>query len=55
VQESARGDLTSVPITRVPFPAETSSTTVVDLMSRSRIKNVNRPVRSSRLWLAAML
>jgi len=37
---------TGVLTTRVPFPAETSSNAAVNLLSRSRIKNLNRPARS---------
>ena len=44
----ARGDRTGVLITRVPFPAKTSSNAAVNLLSRSRIRNLNRPARSPR-------
>ena len=40
-KEFARGDRTGVLITRVPFPAKTSSNAVVNLLSRSRIRNLN--------------
>jgi hypothetical protein len=44
----ARGDRTGVLITRVPLPEKTSSNTAVNLLSRSRIRNLNRPARSPR-------
>jgi hypothetical protein len=44
----ARGDRTGVLITHVPFPAKTSSNVAVNLLSLSRIRNLNRPARSPR-------
>jgi hypothetical protein len=38
----ARGDRTGVLITRVPFPAKTPSKTAVNLLSRSRSKNLTQ-------------
>jgi hypothetical protein len=46
--EFARGDRTGVLITRVAFPAKTWSNAAVNLRSRSRIKNLNRPAWSPR-------
>jgi hypothetical protein len=46
--EFARGDRTGVLITRVPSSAKTPSDAAVNLLSRSRIKNLNHPARSSR-------
>jgi len=51
----ARGDRTGVLITRVPFPAKTSSNAEVNLPSRSRIRNLNRPVRCQYSFTAADL
>jgi len=42
----ARGDRTGVLSTRVPFPAKTPSNAVVNLPSRSRIRNLNLLARS---------
>jgi len=44
----ARGDRTGVLITRVPFPAKTPSNAVVNLLSLSRIRNLNCRARSPR-------
>ncbi len=40
--ELARGDWTGVLITRVPLPEKMSSNAAVNLLSRSRIKNLLR-------------
>ena len=52
VQYAARGfalgDQTGVLITRVPLPAKTSSNAAVNLLSRSRMRNLNRPACPSR-------
>jgi len=47
-KEFALGDRTGVLITRVPFPAKTSSNAAVNLPSRSRIRNLNLLARSPR-------
>src|SRR5258708_4452041 len=46
--EFACGDRTGVLIARVPFPAKTPSNAAVNLLSRSRIRNLNCPARSPR-------
>jgi hypothetical protein len=45
---AARGDRTGVLITRVSFPANTSSNALVNLLSRSWTRNLKRPARSPR-------
>jgi hypothetical protein len=47
-KEFACGDRTGVLITRVPFPAKTPSNAVVNLPSRSRIRNLHLLARSPR-------
>jgi predicted transposase YbfD/YdcC len=42
------GDGTGVLVIRTPVPASTSSKTAVNLLSRSRIRNLNRAARSPR-------
>ncbi|HEY6313324.1 MAG TPA: BREX system ATP-binding domain-containing protein [Streptosporangiaceae bacterium] len=42
----ARGDRTGVLIVRMPLPANTPSNAAVNLLSRSRIRNLKRPARS---------
>jgi hypothetical protein len=44
----ARGVWTGVLITRVPFPVKRPSNAAVNLLSRSRMMNLNRPARSPR-------
>jgi hypothetical protein len=46
--EFTRGARTGILITRVPFPLKTPSNAAVNLQSRSRIMNMNRPARSPR-------
>jgi hypothetical protein len=45
-KEFARGDRTSVLMIRAPWPTNTSSNAAVNLLSRSRIRNLNCPARS---------
>jgi hypothetical protein len=45
----ARGDRTGALITRTPLPASTSSNAAVNLLSRSRIRNLNRPARPPKV------
>src|ERR1017187_1986319 len=47
-KEFAWGDRTGVLMIRMPFPAKTSSNIGVNLLSRSRIRNLKRPARSPR-------
>jgi hypothetical protein len=44
--EFARGDRTGVLITRMAFAVKTWSNAAVNLQSRSRIKNLNRPAEA---------
>src|ERR1035438_10138464 len=47
-KEFARGDRTGALMIRTPLPANTSSNIGVNLLSRSRIRNMKRPARSPR-------
>ncbi len=47
-KEFARADRTGVLITRVPFPAKTSSNAAVNLLCRSWIRNLKQLARSPR-------
>src|ERR1022692_3261414 len=47
-KEFARGDRTGVLMIRMPVPASTSSNIGVNLLSRSRIRNLKWPARPPR-------
>src|SRR6202034_1517562 len=47
-KEFALGERTGVLMIRAPLPANTSSNSAVNLLSRSRIRNLNRAARSPR-------